>query len=105
MAYTYSLTLTFLHQNKKCEKKHRAKGLNVSSSDSKKCTLAQGLVALNQLTHTNCFWIFWGLWDRPWTSGEEVGGWGVYMGLWLFLGRLENLGRSELCPFISVWIW
>jgi hypothetical protein len=32
--------------------------LNVSSSDSKKCTLAQGLVALNQLTHTNCFWIF-----------------------------------------------
>jgi hypothetical protein len=28
-------------------------------------TLAQGLVALNQLTHTNCFWIFFGLWDRP----------------------------------------
>jgi hypothetical protein len=76
---THAPKTTLLHQNKKCEKKHWTDGLNASSSDKRERTLAQGLVALNQLTHT-IFLGFFGLWTG---LGPVAGKLGVGVYIWV----------------------
>jgi hypothetical protein len=90
---THAPKTTLLHQNKKCEKKHRANDLNARSLDKRKRTLAQGLVALDQLTHTNRFWVFLvcGQALDQWQENWELG---CIYGFAVVFGEIEEFGKK-----------
>jgi hypothetical protein len=97
---SHGLTLTLLDYNKK-RKEPSGERLEHWISGQKKCTLAQGLVALNQLTHTNCFWGFLvcgqalDQWQKNWEFG-------CIYGFVIVLGRWKDLGKVTWVFYLTL---